>query len=124
MRSSNAAGEGPAGGSPKKKPRPAAPAASEKKPAKAAATPRAASPRAASARRPGKKAASAAPAPAEPQMPDQDAIERMVAEAAYYLAEKRSFAPGFDEQDWQAALEQITAQLRSARNPLGPTVRS
>jgi len=24
----------------------------------------------------------------------------MIAEAAYYLAEKRSFAPGFEEEDW------------------------
>jgi len=42
----------------------------------------------------------------------------MVAEAAYYLAEKRAFAPGFEEQDWQAARDQIAAELRSARNPL------
>ena len=51
-------------------------------------------------------------------MPDQGAIDQMVAEAAYYLAEKRCFAPGFEEQDWQAAREQIEAQLRAARNPL------
>jgi hypothetical protein len=43
----------------------------------------------------------------------------MVAEAAYYLAEKRGFAPGFEEQDWQAAKQQVAAQFRNARNPLG-----
>jgi hypothetical protein len=52
-------------------------------------------------------------------MPDQETIERMVAEAAYYLAERRAFAPGFEDQDWQAAREQVEAQLRSAKNPLG-----
>lgn len=41
----------------------------------------------------------------------------MVAEAAYYLAEKRNFAPGFEEEDWAAAKAQIMAQLQSAKKP-------
>jgi hypothetical protein len=49
-------------------------------------------------------------------MPDQGVIDAMVAEAAYYLAEKRCFAPGYEEQDWQAACEQIEAQFRAARH--------
>ena len=92
--------------SPKKKTRRAAASASAKKPAARAASPRA----------PRKKTAQAA---AVPQMPDQGTIDRMVAEAAYYLAEKRAFAPGYEDQDWQAAREQIEAELRAARNPLG-----
>jgi hypothetical protein len=67
---------------------------------------------------PRKKIAPKAPKAAPPQMPDQGVIDAMVAEAAYYLAEKRCFAPGYQEQDWQAAREQIEAQLRAARNPL------
>jgi hypothetical protein len=92
--------------SPKKKPGRAAASAGAKKPAARAASPRA----------PRKTTAHAA---AVPQMPDQGTIDRMVAEAAYYLAEKRAFAPGYEDQDWQAAREQIEAELRAARNPLG-----
>jgi hypothetical protein len=92
--------------SPKKKPRRAIASASAKKPAARAASPRA----------PRKATAQAA---AVPQMPDQGTIDRMVAEAAYYLAERRAFAPGYEDQDWQAAREQIEAELRAARNPLG-----
>ena len=108
MRSSKTVGDAAAGESPKKKPQRAAPSASAKKPSARAASPRA----------PRKQTAPAARSAADPQMPDQGAIDQMVAEAAYYLAEKRSFAPGFEEQDWQAAREQIEAQLRAARNPL------
>jgi hypothetical protein len=105
MRSSKTVGEAAAAQSPKKKRLRAAPSASSKKPAARAASPRA----------PRKKVA---PAAAAPQMPDQGVIDAMVAEAAYYLAEKRCFAPGFEEQDWQAARQQIEAQLRAARNPM------
>ena len=108
MRSSKTVGEAAAAQTPKKKRLRAAPPASSKKPAARAASPRA----------PRKKTAPKAPAAAAPQMPDQGVIDRMVAEAAYYLAEKRCFAPGYEEQDWQAAREQIEAQLRAARNPL------
>lgn len=50
-------------------------------------------------------------------LPEQEVIDRMVAEAAYYLAEKRSFAAGFEEQDWLAAKEQIMSQLLGAKKP-------
>ncbi len=45
-------------------------------------------------------------------------INGMVAVAAYFLAEKRQFAPGFEDQDWLAAKAQIMAQLADAKNPL------
>ena len=110
MRSPKTVGNAAASESPKKKPgRAAVPSASAKKPATRAASPRA----------PRKTTAPKAPAAADAQMPDQGAIEQMVAEAAYYLAERRAFAPGFEEQDWEAAREQIETQLRAARNPLG-----
>jgi hypothetical protein len=51
------------------------------------------------------------------QMPDQETIDKMVAEAAYYLAEKRNFATGFEAEDWQEAKEQIMAQLLGTKNP-------
>ena len=49
--------------------------------------------------------------------PSQDLINQMVEEAAYYLAEKRNFAPGFEEQDWLAAKAQIKRQLEETDNP-------
>jgi hypothetical protein len=49
--------------------------------------------------------------------PSQDQINQMVEEAAYYLAEKRNFAPGFEEQDWLAAKAQIKRQLEETDNP-------
>ncbi len=110
MRTSKTVAEAVPAESPKKKPRSAAPAAGAKKSAGRAAT----------TRLPNRKPAARPTAAADdPQMPDQAAIDRMVAEAAYYLAEKRAFAPGFEEQDWQAARDQIAAQLRRARNPRG-----
>jgi hypothetical protein len=106
MPSPKTARDAAAAESPKKKPERAAAAASAKKPAARAPSPRA----------PRRKTAQVATVP---QMPDQGTIDRMVAEAAYYLAEKRAFAPGYEDQDWQAAREQIEAELRAARNPLG-----
>ena len=107
MRSSKTVGEVPAGAGPKKTRRALA-TAGAKKPAARAVSPRA----------PRKRAVRSAPDADAPQKPDQGVIDRMVAEAAYYLAEKRAFAPGFEEQDWQAAKDQIAAQLRNVRNPL------
>jgi hypothetical protein len=109
MRSSKTVAKTPAAESAKKTPLRAAAAGTAKKPAARAASPRA----------PRKKVVARFPAADDPRMPDHGAIDGMVAEAAYYLAEKRAFAPGFEEQDWQAARDQIAAQLRSARNPLG-----
>ena len=105
MRSSKTVVDAAAGENLKKKPQRAALSAGAKKPAAGAVSPRA--PR-----------KTIAPIAAAPQMPDQGVIDAMVAEAAYYLAEKRCFAPGFEEQDWQAARTQIEAQLGAARNPL------
>lgn len=51
------------------------------------------------------------------QLPDQDLINKMVAEAAYFIAEKRQFAPGYEQADWQEAKAQILAQLKNASPP-------
>lgn len=34
-------------------------------------------------------------------------LQRQIAEAAYYRAEKRGFAPGGEVDDWLAAVEEI-----------------
>ena len=44
--------------------------------------------------------------------PDQPAIDRMIAEAAYYLAEKRHFAPGWEEEDWETARKDVMDRFR------------
>jgi hypothetical protein len=40
---------------------------------------------------------------------------RMVAEAAYYLAERRGFEPGHELEDWFAAEARIELELRAAQ---------
>lgn len=57
------------------------------------------------------------PTPPSRPIPSQESINRMVEEAAYYLAEQRNFAPGFEEEDWLQAKQQIMAQLAKADNP-------
>lgn len=62
-------------------------------------------------------AAKAAPAPAAlPKVATKPAIDpaerqRMIGEAAYYLAEKRGFVHGHHDADWAAAEKQIDAML-------------
>jgi len=45
--------------------------------------------------------------------PSAEDIRRMVAEAAYYRAEKRGFAPGAEEQDWCEAEREVRDSLRT-----------
>ena len=42
---------------------------------------------------------------------DQDYYE-MIAEAAYYKAEQRGFIPGYEEEDWLEAENEIMSMLR------------
>lgn len=60
-------------------------------------------------------AASDSVVPALLTPPSQETINQMISEAAYYLAEKRQFAPGFEEQDWREAKVQILTQLAKSR---------
>lgn len=61
------------------------------------------------------KAAAAAPAPAAKKTPSKpskmmitsEERQRMIAEAAYYIAEKRGFQGGNCDQDWLEAAAQI-----------------
>jgi len=43
--------------------------------------------------------------------PGQD-YQEMIAEAAYYKAEQRGFIPGFDEEDWLDAENEILEMLK------------
>ena len=41
----------------------------------------------------------------------------LIAEAAYYRAEKRGFAPGHEQGDWLAAEAEVDAKLLRAESP-------
>ena len=43
---------------------------------------------------------------------DRSRREAMIAEAAYYCAERRGFAPGHELEDWLRAEGEITRSLR------------
>lgn len=45
-------------------------------------------------------------------LPEQTEIDRMIAETAYYIAERRNFAPGSPEEDWQLATAEVMARLK------------
>jgi Protein of unknown function (DUF2934) len=49
-----------------------------------------------------------------------DVRRGMIAEAAYLRAERRSFAPGHEEEDWLAAEKEVDAQLASGQIWGGP----
>jgi Protein of unknown function (DUF2934) len=38
-------------------------------------------------------------------------VRHMIEEAAYYIAEKRGFHPGYEMQDWLEAEKQVKARL-------------
>lgn len=68
----------------------------------------------AAARKPGAaRTASAAPRPAVPQPPPL-AREERVRTAAYFRAERRGFAPGYEWEDWLAAEAEVGALAGSA----------
>ena len=52
---------------------------------------------------------------AQPTVPTLTEREQMIAEAAYLLAEKRSFQPGFEQWDWAQAAQEIDARYPSFR---------
>lgn len=63
-----------------------------------------------------------APAPSTPaDSASDEARGRMIAIAAYYRAERRGFAPGYELEDWLAAEVEIETQLarRVASAPRG-----
>lgn len=46
--------------------------------------------------------------------PGERERQSRIAEAAYYRAEKRGFAPGWEMEDWLAAEKEIDALTRAA----------
>ena len=69
-------------------------------------------------------AAPTAAASEEPSAADSAAVrQELIAAEAYYLAEKRGFAPGAELDDWLTAEAQIEARRREAQ-PNDPRERS
>ncbi|WP_045225455.1 DUF2934 domain-containing protein [Methyloterricola oryzae] len=48
----------------------------------------------------------------EPDVP-AELRRRLIAEAAYFRAEKRGFQPGFESQDWEEAEAEVDARLHA-----------
>jgi hypothetical protein len=46
---------------------------------------------------------------------------RMIAEAAYYLAERRGFEPGYEVEDWLAAEAEVDRNLETAQLAVAAT---
>jgi len=46
--------------------------------------------------------------------PSTDDFQAQVAEAAYFLAQQRGFAPGFEMEDWLAAEAQVRTRSDNA----------
>jgi hypothetical protein len=49
---------------------------------------------------------------------DQDLRRSMIAQAAYYRAERRGFEPGHEAEDWLAAESEVDAALMLGALPL------
>jgi len=56
--------------------------------------------------------------PVPPALIDQDLRRSMIAQAAYYRAERRGFAPGHEAQDWSAAEQEVDSALMLGALPL------
>ena len=52
---------------------------------------------------------------------DDSARRAMIAEAAYYRAERRGFAPGLEVEDWLQSENEIDAQYRTVASQQGET---
>lgn len=48
----------------------------------------------------------------EPEVP-AELRRRLIAEAAYFRAERRGFQPGFESQDWEEAEAEVDARLHA-----------
>jgi len=50
----------------------------------------------------------------KPEMPSGVNRELWIEESAYFMAESRGFAPGFEQQDWSAATKEYDSGFSSA----------
>lgn len=50
-----------------------------------------------------------------PQIPGEKELLEMIAEAAYYRAQKRGFAPGAEAEDWIQAEAEVLEKVRASQ---------
>lgn len=81
--------------------------------------PREKSPTSPTKRAPRKKLALINAEPMVAHFVDPERRAALIAEAAYFLAEKRGFTPGYETEDWLRAESEVDARLlqRSPANP-------
>ena len=70
--------------------------------------------RRAASRSPRQKSAATTPVPIDP-----DQRRAMIAQTAYFLAERRGFAPGYEAEDWLAAESEVDTALTLGAVSLG-----
>jgi len=58
------------------------------------------------------------PVPIEEPAVAESELRQMISEAAYYLAEKRGFAPGYESDDWRQAEQDVLARVRESQSRL------
>lgn len=58
------------------------------------------------------------PRPVPAALIDQDLRRGMIAQAAYYRAERRGFAPGLEAEDWLAAEQEVDTALMLGALPV------
>ena len=51
---------------------------------------------------------------ASPQLIDAQTRQELIAQAAYFRAQRRGFVPGHEEEDWYAAETEIDTALNAA----------
>ena len=56
----------------------------------------------------------------EGPLPSAQEIYEMIAQAAYYRAQKRGFAPGLEAEDWRQAEEEVMQRLSAPRGERKP----
>ena len=61
--------------------------------------------------RPLRAARPAANEPRNEEAPKDDKLRRQIAEAAYYRAEQRGFAPGREMEDWLEAETEVKSRI-------------
>ena len=50
-------------------------------------------------------------------IPSEAELMEMIAEAAYYRAEKRGFVPGLEREDWLQAEAEVMERMRALFSP-------
>jgi len=52
--------------------------------------------------------------------PSDDQLRSLIAEAAYYRAEKRGFVPGLEAEDWAAAEQEVLSRKGNGQKAGSP----